>query len=464
MFRKTIIVQFVIWLSYSFALDSSLSLNLNSVHQYKIKQVGGVNTNFFLSPEKYNDKQLWLALEHAKIPVIRFPGGLGNWYDWREGKINTEDRFVLKFMENMAPKSVPLDSIISLAKIHSCEISYVINIYDTDDSIVDLILHLLKKDAPVKWIELGSENYHKVLSDEIDGPKGYLQRAKALSVLIRENGYKGKIGIVLAPIDVPGHKDNPNQRRWNDVLANKETDEFDAVILHYYPSVKNLGFKSAIQEGVHELAHVLDAVEKLFPEKEIWVTEWNIGRPANIPESNTMSHAIFSANMLKQFSESEVNLACYHILAGRGWELVGPDRFTTEYESNSNIHLIRRIPYFAFSLFNNMQMDGYIQSGEFQNIEYLVLRDEDIVNILLWSEDPTYLPIKIKLKGYTIQFIDGIKIQGDLMANNGSLLQGLNKRKILWKENVIPEEVLVPKFEGPGITHLLFSIKSKDIK
>ncbi|MBC8489541.1 MAG: hypothetical protein H8D45_26280, partial [Bacteroidetes bacterium] len=142
----------------------------------------------------------------------------------------------------------------------------------------------------------------------------------------------------------------------------------------------------------------------------------------------------------------------------------GPDRFTTEYGSNSNIHLIRRVPYFAFSLFNNMQMDGYIQSGKFQNVEYFIRWDEDIVNILLWSEDPIYLPIKIELKGYTIQFIDGIKIQGDLMASNGSLLQGLNKRKVIWKENVIPEEVLVPKFEGPGIAHLLFSIKSKDIK
>ncbi|ODS30604.1 MAG: hypothetical protein SCARUB_04285 [Candidatus Scalindua rubra] len=463
MFRKTIIVQFLLWWSYSFALDSTLTINLDSVNKYKIKPVGGVNTNFFLSPEKYNDEQLWIAVEQAKIPVIRFPGGLGNWYDWRESRINTEDRPVLKFMENIVPKSVPLDSIISLAKIHSCEISYVINIYDTDDSIVDLILHLLKEDAPVKWIEIGSENYHKALSDEIDGPGGYLQRAKVLSVLIRENGYKGKMGIVLAPNGVPGKKDYPNLRRWNEVLSDKETDEFDAVILHYYPSVKNLGFKSAIQEGVHELAQVLDAVEKQFPEKEIWVTEWNIGRPANIPESNTMSHAIFSANMLKQFSESEVKLACYHILAGRGWELVGPDRFTIEYESNSDIRLIRRVPYFVFSLFNNMQIDGYIHSGKFQNVEYFILWDEDIVNILLWSESAICIPINIEYEEYTIQFINGIKIQGDLMANNGSLLQGVNKRKILWKENVIPEKVSVPKFEGPGVTHLNFSIKSKDI-
>lgn len=195
MFRKTIIVQFLLWWSYSFALDSTLTINLDSVNKYKIKPVGGVNTNFFLSPEKYNDEQLWIAVEQAKIPVIRFPGGLGNWYDWRESRINTEDRPVLKFMENIVPKSVPLDSIISLAKIHSCEISYVINIYDTDDSIVDLILHLLKEDAPVKWIEIGSENYHKALSDEIDGPGGYLQRAKVLSVLIREMGIKGKWGL-----------------------------------------------------------------------------------------------------------------------------------------------------------------------------------------------------------------------------------------------------------------------------
>lgn len=227
--------------------------------------------------------------------------------------------------------------------------------------------------------------------------------------------------------------------------------------------MKNLGFKSAIQEGVHELAQVLDAVEKQFPEKEIWVTEWNIGRPANIPESNTMSHAIFSANMLKQFSESEVKLACYHILAGRGWELVGPDRFTIEYESNSDIRLIRRVPYFVFSLFNNMQIDGYIHSGKFQNVEYFILWDEDIVNILLWSESAICIPINIEYEEYTIQFINGIKIQGDLMANNGSLLQGVNKRKILWKENVIPEKVSVPKFEGPEVTHLNFSIKSKDI-
>ncbi|MBC8490033.1 MAG: hypothetical protein H8D45_28790, partial [Bacteroidetes bacterium] len=141
----------------------------------------------------------------------------------------------------------------------------------------------------------------------------------------------------------------------------------------------------------------------------------------------------------------------------------GPDRFTTEYGSNSNIHLIRRIPYFVFSIFNNLQIDGYIQSGKFQNVEYFILWDEDIVNILLWSESAICFSINIEYEDYTIQFVDGIKIQGDLMANNGSLLQGINKRKILWRENVIPKKVLVPEFEGPGVTHLNFSIKSKDI-
>ncbi len=441
-------------------LSQKLSLNLSKFTP--VRPVAGTDNNFFLSPEDLSNEKVWRAVADIGIPVLRFPGGEGNWYDWKTGAILSAGRATFAFMEKSKPRTVSMDAFMSHARKVGASVSYVLNLMDSPESIRELASHWKQTNAPVHWVELGNEYYHQNFSKEIGGTDGYLKRAKQALLALRSGGFKGTVGIVLAPSDILGQPYFNFERQWNEEIAMANTHDFDAVILHYYPFVESIGFDSAYQKGPAGLLNTIKTLRKQFPGKQVWVTEWNLGPPADIPEINSLEHAIFDLRMLRVLMDSKVDMSCYHVLTGTGWELLGPDRLALEYSKTMTPKMLRRVPYFAFKELLQAQKDSvYLKAeSDLNGLEYMAFFHDGEVRVVAWTRDVISTRLDIELPDYTTHFLGGQVLRGQLLDKNGSLLRK-GSDSPPWVEKVIPIAIHTPVLSGPGIVLLHFSVVPK---
>lgn len=430
---------------------------------YGVPPLTGVNTNFFSAPEKLSDDEVWNAVREAKISALRFPGGTrGNQYDWSTGKIREGAEDEAGRSELWKNKTVPMKTFMSRAAETGVSVSYVLNITDSSESIRALARHWRSTDAPVGWVELGNEYYLPELAEGIGGPEGYLREAKQALAALRAGGYRGPVGLVAAPEEVPGREDHHGAfQEWNEKLSRADISSFDAVVLHYYPTPEQIGFEEAYEEGPSGLIAATQKLRTTFPGKQIWVTEWNLGKPASAPEFNTVWHALFDLRILKAMLDSKVDLAYYHVLTGPGWELLGPDRFPSRYHGQGEPQLLRRVPYFVFLMVNEARSEGavYVSAREqIDGVEYMAFRTRDELRIVAWTSAEKTEDIRVEMGGASPRFLAGNTLHGNLDDTNGSLLRMAGTRKT-WHEEITPVSITSPQIKGPGVVFLRFSLE-----
>ncbi len=423
----------------------------------------GFNSNFFRSPESIGDPMLWKRFNELQMPLLRFPGGLANWYNWENGRIETTNRRILNYMKDGRFRQIPLEEMIQVAKKYNIQLLYVINVYDSIEKIRGLIKTLVRSKIVLRGIEIGNEVYTKSFANELGGPKEYLQKVRLIKKSLRRNGYNGPIGVNIAPIWTPGqgkHVHLDQMQRWNKVLQDDGLDGIEAVTVHYYPSVKKIGFREAVRQGPVEFANMVTDIRKSFPSKQIWLTEWNLGQPVSIPEFNTLYHSIFNMQMLASFLETGVEVTCYHILAGRGWELLGPDKLVLNYKDSREVYMLRRVPYFAFQLFNEAYKDATeFQVGRINNLDYIIFSRADNISIVGWSTRTRHDSMKLNVPEKYI-FINGKELHSDtLLCSNGNVTRWREERNILpWEEKCKIKNLNQSDFTGPGVFKLDFRL------
>lgn len=432
----------------------SQKLTLDLSHVAPVKSVVGVDTDFFLSPEDVNHKDVWTAVADIGIPVLRFPGGQGNWYDWRTGTINTAGETTFDFMQQNQSIAVPMDTFMNHAHNVGASVSYVINLVDSPESIQELASYWNQTNAPVQWVEIGNEPY--LFSEAIGGPVTYLERARKALKALRTGGYQGPVGIAVAALDAPGAPHFEFRRQWNEAIAAADIQDFDAIVLHYYPWVQDVGFYTDYEKGPPVLIKTIKTLREQFPGKQVWVTEWNLGPPIDIPEFNSLVHALFDLRMLHAMLDSRVLMSCYHVLTGTGWELLGPDRLTLEY--SKGIKMLRRVPFFAFKELLKAQGNGvYLEKqAELNGLEYMAFLHDHEVRIVAWTPNSISTSIDLEIPGFKMKFTDGEALYGQFLDNNGSLLSKDTDHPI-WSEKIVPTTIDTPVINGPGITFLRFS-------
>lgn len=435
-------------------LSQQLTLDLSQVSP--VNSLVGTDTDFFLSPEDPSNEAVWSAVADIGIPVLRFPGGEGDWYDWKTGAIPSSGPGPETFgvREKPQTKNVALDAFISHARNVNASVTYVLNILDSPESIQNLALHWQETNAPVQWVELGNEYY--LSSQVIGGATGYLQHARQAVQALRAGNFKGPVGIGLAPVGAPGAPQFDFGAQWNQELAMANTQDFDAVILHYYPWVQTVGFETDYQKGPAGLIATVKTAQKQFAGKQIWLTEWNLGPPVDVPEFNSLVHAMFDLRMLQAILDSGIDMSCYHVLTGIGWELLGPDQLTLSYSSST--HMLRRVPFFAFKELLQAKKNGAYLAKQtpINEFEYMAFLKNSEINIVAWTRNNISTTIAINLPGYTTQFLGGEALQGQLLDNNGSFLSK-NSGSIPWTEKIVPTAIHTPVLSGSGIVLLRFS-------
>jgi len=420
------LIKIVFLLFVLLALPNSLSpfwkwqdvvINLSDLEKTTDKMNVGVNTSFFRSIEDYNDERVWQAMHDAGIKTIRFPGGLGNWYHWETGGIDTEGRQIFRFMKDGGNRNIPMLDIIEKAKAFDMNISFDVNLTESNESLTRLVHFWKKHAAPIRWVEMGNEYYTKIFSKEIDGVQGYIRESVRVTSVMKKAGYHGKFGISLAPEFVFGKKNRAHYIEWNKALTTMNLSLLDAVIVHYYPVAETVNeLLNGVPKNFSALAKKL---RSMFPGKEIWVTEWSIGRPAKSLIFNTVGHAILDLKMLSVFQKEAIDLAIYHVFTGRGWELWGYKR----QDMHAKPQVIRRVPYFAFSQFNHASMgSNFYSEFDVNEIQGTVFWKADNVSVILWNSGQTYYSFAVENTEGLLELKNAQVLQGDIMARNGSLL------------------------------------------
>jgi hypothetical protein len=309
----------------------------------------GTNTTFIF--HDVNDSFFVNKVLEIAPKILRFPGGLGNFYHidktgyglqleevekYHYGKMPKRVKGLNRIIKNKGDKANYIDYCIILANKINAKVIIDANILTADSTeTIRIISKFLNHNIEVVGVELGSELSNMSYMHLIDGAE-YLQLAQEQAAIIKRVYPKIKIGVVAAP-------NNRNQKRhqqWNHILA-KETF-FDAIIVHTYAKVtkgKDQYGKmiSEVTEGQGKqeafdlykkrvLYFFSDSYNKeianynqVFPNKEIWITEWNL-QMSKIT-ANTLFQGLFAANYLLEIATNpqlkSINLASFHNLAGR---------------------------------------------------------------------------------------------------------------------------------------------------
>jgi hypothetical protein len=443
---------------------AELNLSLSGSGGTRVAPSTGVNTNFFNAPEKLSNRDVWKAVEEAGITVMRFPGGTrGTLYDWSTGTIRAGEGAGSEPVDQGENNTVPMDDFMSRAKAAGVSVSYVLNITDSSEKIRRLAQHWESTNAPVRWVEVGNEYYLPSLAKDVGGTAGYLRKARQALSALRAGGYQGPVGLVVAPERVPGRAD-ASFRTWNEQLANADTTGFSAIILHYYPSSASVGFDQVFQEGPSRLIAATERLRQQFPNKQIWVTEWNLGPSASAPRFNTLWHALFDLQMLKAMFDSRVDLACYHVLTGRGWELLGPDHRTLHDTSGDRTALVRRVPYFAFQMVDKAWSDGAThvtareadRTNSSEGFGYMAFRTDDELRIVAWTTTEATVNVHVRMDESSPKFLGGTLLHGSLDDTNGSW-PTLKDSKVT-RSQIEPVSISSPRLEGPGAVLLRFAL------
>ncbi len=283
--------------------------------------------------------------------VLSFPGGLGNFYHYdgigyglkldeikKYQNHNSRNQIVKFFNDLIISKNHNQNYIydfISMAKETNSSVIFDANIItSTPDEVLRAIKTLVDSNVSLLGIELGGELYDKSYSHFMTIDK-YINLSKLYANSIRSHYKDIPIGVVSAP----HNRGSIRLSEWNRRLALEKF--YDAIIIHPYAKVvkgRDVAGQmlTVISEGVDDVATfdiykeraikyiILDFKREIkkynhiFKNRRIWLTEWNL--QMSQVTGNTLLQALFVSHQLIELaslSESNIDLATFHNLAGR---------------------------------------------------------------------------------------------------------------------------------------------------
>lgn len=258
-----------------------------------------------------------------------------------------------------------IHSFIEYIKGSETAVVLVANIYTGSvDECLYMIENFQEAGITIKGIELGNECYMKAYENKILSGEGYWESILPFQEAIQKKHPEIPLGIVLAP--TTWHKEASSSKEakyeeWNTYLSAQKG--YDAVISHIYPRVKckdeNMSdkyscAKKKLQRFVkRDLVSIYHSFADQFPEKAIWVTEWNI-RNANDAYGNSFLQASFITDFMNRSFEFGQRtgthmLLTYHNLSG-GKGGAGNTMFSEVKKTERNDCAVqRRAAHFMFA-------------------------------------------------------------------------------------------------------------------
>ena len=322
-------------------LPDALSLEINTHNAHPLRQaLYGFNTNMISGDYGYLDAD-FVELTKALAPqTLRFPGGtVGNFYHWEPGgffekemtstlnpKLNQRNKGNYVKLQKRRNGKILFDDFMQLCDLLSITPVVVVNLWTgSPEESAAWVSYAKDNGHEVKHWELGNEFYLPHYLNKYPTVETYIAEAKKHAAAMKAVDPDIKISVCATPIAF--HKEGwlvkTQQRKWDEGLA-ADTSFFDAYTVHVY------AYKAVRKKEIEEMRGYLmgwihyavpDALEyyqKLFPDKEMWITEWNIANPAN-RVANTQLHAMYVGDFfLKMLKMPNVTQANFHVITGPG--------------------------------------------------------------------------------------------------------------------------------------------------
>ena len=287
----------------------------------------------------------FVALTKALQPkTLRFPGGtVGNFYHWRiSGFLKDEMNSTLSAQLNRRNKNnfeklqkrregiISFDDFMKLCQDLDITPVVVVNLWTGNPKeSAEWVQYTLDKGYKVNHWELGNEYYLPHYVKKFRTAEIYMNEAKEHALAMKKVNPDIKVSICATPVAF--HKEGflikRTQRKWDEKLSTYSTlssDWFDAYSVHVYAykAVRDVEIDTMRRYLFGWIHYECDAAmsyyQGLFPEKEMWVTEWNIANPAN-RVANTQLHAMYVGDFfLKLLSYPNITHANYHVITGPG--------------------------------------------------------------------------------------------------------------------------------------------------
>ena len=323
-----VVILLLCLLFYALVLDrdipespvNSLQIKIDTQSSIPLrKELYGFNSNMMSGDYGYLDED-FVALTKALRPkTLRFPGGtVGNFYHWNisgfrqdemnstlSTQLNRRNKANFTKLEKRRDGIISFDDFMKLCNDLDITPIVVVNLWTGNpEESAAWVRYTIEKGFKVNYWELGNEYYLPHYVKKFRTAEIYLNEAKKHALAMKRVNPNIKVSVSATPVAF--HKEGflikRVQRKWDEQLANysdpSSTDWFDAFSVHVYAykAVKNVEIdvmRRYLFGWIHyECEEAMSYYEQLFPDKEMWITEWNIANPGN-RVANTQLHAMY---------------------------------------------------------------------------------------------------------------------------------------------------------------------------
>jgi len=254
-----------------------------------------------------------------------------------------------------------IENVIQFCKKTNTKILFTCNIVDaTYEENKKVLDRLISEGITISGVEIGSEMYlPRFKCIKYESVQKYIDTAKWYSIKLKSDFSGIKLAVIAAP---PLVKAIPKAvlsyyKAWNEALK-KETF-FDAYTVHHYAKEKSCNCEkdfsdTKTRDEAFECYNVLLQKEldywfqegiqyyvDMFPEKKMWLTEWNSHLSMHC-YGNTQADNIYFAryqNELASKHSDNIEFATFHNWLGNGkhWPIIRPTKNGFEQRSSSPV-------------------------------------------------------------------------------------------------------------------------------
>ncbi len=319
----------------------ALSLEINTRITQPLRQaLHGFNTNMMSGDYGYLDPDFVELTKTLAPKTLRFPGGtVGNFYHWEIGgflqdemastlntKLNQRNKGNYVKLQKRRDGKILFDDFMQLCNTLEITPVVVLNLWTgSPEESAAWVRYTKDKGYDVEHWELGNEYYLPHYLNKYPTAGTYVKEAKKHAAAMKAVNPNIKLSVCATPIAF--HKEGwlikIPQRKWDEGLA-EDTSFFDAYSVHVY------AYKAVRKKEMEEMRgyllgwihfaipEALEYYQKLFPNKEMWITEWNIANPAN-RVANTQLHALYAGDFfIKMLALPNITQANFHVITGPG--------------------------------------------------------------------------------------------------------------------------------------------------
>ncbi len=347
-------VLLIFLLLYTMVLNRDMSESSDQTLQIRIdtksstplrKGLYGFNSNMMSGDYGYLDEDFVALTKTLQPQTLRFPGGtVGNFYHWKisgfrqdemnstlSTQLNRRNRGNFNKLQKRRDGIISFDDYMTLCQDLNIIPIIVVNLWTGNpEESAAWVQYTVEKGYEVKHWELGNEYYLPHYVKKFRTSEIYMNEAKKHALAMKAVNPDIKVSICATPVAF--HKEGflikSVQRKWDEKLstyaAPTSSDWFDAYSVHVYAykAVKNVEIdimRRYLFGWIHyECEEAMNYYQDLFPDKEMWMTEWNIANPAN-RVANTQLHAMYVGDFfLKLLSYPHITHANFHVITGPG--------------------------------------------------------------------------------------------------------------------------------------------------